>query len=331
MTIKNRPNILLIVLDACRKDKLSCYGYKKDTSPFLTEFCKKSIIFENAFANAPWTLPSVTSIFTGLYPFEHRVLTEKNYLKKDKVTIAKILKEKGYNTTLITHNDCFVNKIYGTANGFNDIWDTERIFFSYIPNFPKLKFKNYFFRKAYSLFNYSLGKITGSSMGKATFNIYKKIIEKTKKPFFINVHLVDTHLPYNPPLKFQIFSHKKIISPQYIPYTNRKLLGFYNNWYDKRQKQWTGLEEYDENEFLNLNHLYEAAILYSDYQIQRLITLLVENEIIDDTLIIITSDHGENIGDYGTIDHMLDIHNTLLRVPLIIRYPPCFPEGFPLS
>lgn len=97
-------NILWITIDACRKDILY-------DSPFIKELSKNSIVFENAFANAPWTLSSVASMFTGLYPSQHGALNEKTKLKKNVKTIAEILAEKGYDTIIITQNDWMDNAL----------------------------------------------------------------------------------------------------------------------------------------------------------------------------------------------------------------------------
>ena len=92
------PNIILIVLDTLRAKNMSLYGLKKQTTPFLERIAENSVVYNNAYSAAPWTLPSHASIFTGLYPSQHNALAMGNYLKEDLLTLAEYLKNKGYST-----------------------------------------------------------------------------------------------------------------------------------------------------------------------------------------------------------------------------------------
>jgi len=321
---KKLPNILWITLDACRKDRLSCYGYHKKTTPYLEKICKKAIVFENAFANAPWTLPSITSMFTGLYPLQHRVLNETKALSKSVKTIASILLKRGYKTYLINRNEGFINTIHGTARGFKKVYDTDKIYFSRFNNLPEIDFKIKSLKKLYRLVPIFFSKLLQEDTGDMICHIFENIICKNNKPFFVYIHLTDTHFPYLPPVKYQKFGNRKKFP--ILPGALLNIYSFYANYYERRIRQWAGFSEYSKEEFEIFNFLYDACILYSDHQINNLITLLEDYNLIDETVILITADHGENIGDYNTIDHVMDIHNTLLNVPLIIIFPYLFKE-----
>ena len=284
----NKPNILWITVDACRKDMF----YKL---PYIKKLAKKSIVFENAFANAPWTLPSVASMFTGLYPSQHGALNEKTKLKKNVKTIAEILTEKGYNTIIITQNDGWITPYYGLTRGFKKIYDIEKLIEESLKiKLPKSKKKKLFIRM---LVKYFIGYDV------LTVKLLKNIIENANEPWFIYVHLMDTHMPYEP---------KTFPLLAFIRY-----LVFYKKWKEKMQRTWIGEKSFTERELRMLKKLYLKAIKNVDKQIQKAIKLLNEEK----TTLIITADHGENIGEHGMVGHQFSFHDTLLRVPLIIYTP----------
>jgi len=127
---------------------------------------------------------------------------------------------------------------------------------------------------------------------------------------------METHLPYLPPIRYQKFGEK------HYPLFEKT----YTNWRERRYKQWAGIKAFSETDFKKLNDLYDNALFYMDSQIGNYIKTLKKQNLYDDTLIIITADHGENIGDHNLIDHMFSLHDTLLKIPLIIKHPDIFPQ-----
>lgn len=115
---KNQPNILLISIDTLRADHLGCYGYHRNTTPHLDQLSKNSYQFINTFSQAPWTLPSMSSIHTGLYPSEHGANAPKISLSPKKTTIAEILKNCFYKTIAISSH-IYVSDRYGFSQGFD--------------------------------------------------------------------------------------------------------------------------------------------------------------------------------------------------------------------
>jgi len=284
----NKPNILWITVDACRKDMF----YKL---PYIQKLAKKSIVFENAFANAPWTLPSVASMFTGLYPSQHGALNEKTKLKKNVKTIAEILREKRYETIIITQNDGWITPFYGLTRGFKKIYDIEKL----IEETLKLNFqKRKKLRRLIRVFTkYFVGYST------LTIKLLKNLIRDTKEPWFIYLHLMDTHLPYEP-RTFPIFAIFRY-------------LVFYKNWKGKRQKTWVGEKGFSNKELKMLKKYYIRAMKDAEKQIKKFISILDERR----TVVLITADHGENLGEHGKVGHQFSFHDTLLHVPLVIYAP----------
>ncbi len=284
----NKPNILWITVDACRKDMF--YDL-----PFIKELAKKSIVFENAFANAPWTLPSVASMFTGLYPSQHGALNEKTKLKKNVKTIAEILREKGYETIIITQNDGWITPYYGLTRGFKKIYDIEKLIEETLKiKLPKSKKKKLFVRM---LVKYFIGYDV------LTVKLLKNIIENTTDPWFVYLHLMDTHMPYEP----KTFPLIALV----------RHLVFYKNWKEKMQMTWIGERGFSNRELKMLKKYYIRAMKDAEKQIKKCIPLLNERK----TVVVITADHGENLGEHGMIGHQFSFHDALLHVPLVVYAP----------
>jgi len=277
------PNILWITVDACRKDML--YDL-----PYIKKISEKSIVFENAFANAPRTLPSVSSMFTGLYPSQHGALNEKTKLKKNVKTIAEVLSEKGYDTTIITQNDGWITPYYGLTRGFKKSYDIERMIETVGIKFPKLK-------RGKTLIRFFSKYFIGYDA--LTKKLLRSIMKDAKEPWFVYLHLMDTHMPYEP--------------PSFPPISIIRRLLFYRNWNGKMQRTWIGEKSFTERELELLRRLYQKSMKHADKQIQEYAKLL-DNE----TLLIITADHVENVGEYGMAGHRFSFHDTLLNVPLLI-------------
>ncbi len=284
--MKCKPNILWITIDAARKDRFSCYGYEKKTTPFIDQLSEKSIVFENAYTVAPWTLPSVASMFTGLYPSEHGAVNEQTKLKKKTSTIAEDLKKKGYETLMITQNDGWINPLFRLTKGFDTVFDIDEMIQSFLG-------------------------VSVRSVGKYVFGydvltrlVFEKQLKKRKEPWFSYIHLMDTHLPYEP--KTDLFS-------SFFRY-----LVFYKDWKRKIWNSWIGKKSFSEKEKRMLNELYDKALSEVDTQIKKLCSLVAN---LENTIVIITSDHGENLGEYGLFDHQFSEHDTLIKIPLIIYAP----------
>ena len=121
---KSLHGIILISLDTLRADHLGTYGYYRNTSPHIDAFAKKSIIFENAVAQSPWTLPSHMSIMTSLYPSFHGVTKSDKRLADEHVTLAELMQEGGYRTAAFT-DGVYLRGLFGFSQGFR-IYDDSR-------------------------------------------------------------------------------------------------------------------------------------------------------------------------------------------------------------
>jgi len=287
-----RPNVLLVVLDTTRADALSSYGNPKPTTPHVDRLAREGVRFTRAFSSDFWTLPSHASLLTGLYPSEHRATSETNRLPADSATLAEALRRGGYRTGAFVSN-AWLSEERGFARGFETYREMWRD-----PNAgddPMLD------RKAVA------GAIEWLAERSAS-----------DPPFFLFLNLNTAHLPYSPDPIVHVD-----LSPRARPIERvarlKQIKGMWSHL--------GGAESFDALDFEILRELYESEVAMVDALVGRLVTALEERDLLDDTLIVVTSDHGENIGEHGMIDHLLSMYETTLHVPLVMRYPRVFPAG----
>jgi len=295
---RSRPNIIICVLDAVRARNLSCYGYKRKTTTCIDEFAGNNVIYKNAISTSSWTLPSVTSIFTGLMPSEHKVIDITTKLTTQE-TIAKKLKEAGYETIAFS-NVGWVTKFLGLDRGFNKFYEFDKY------SLPKNRIKKFIelLKSGLSIRDYG-----AEIVNKKIFEWLKQ--RKKNKPYFLYVHYIEPHFPYNPRRPYhrsfgEIFPwdlliNKKIKEKEY-PY-------FYS-----------GKWRLSKNEWDVLNNLYDGEITYLDKKIGELLNHINK----DDNLIFITADHGECLSekrDLRILQHQFGLYDDLVKVPLIVKYP----------
>ena len=275
--IPSGPNVILFVSDALRADHLGCYGYSRPTSPQIDKFAADALLFEKAMSNAPWTKPSMGTVFTSMYPHEHQAFSWMDNLSDECLTLAEVFRNKKYATFAIQTNPGITAE-YNFNQGFQF--------------FDELILEN------------------GEKVA-AKFNAW---LEKNKnKPFFAYLHFMDTHLHYDAPDKF-----KAIFEPEDTRSPVTGLLGAYL----VRVLSETGLSSEDKQHLINL---YDAEIRYFDYIFGTIIENLKKSGIFEKTIIILTTDHGEEFWEHNGFEHGHSLYNELLHVPLIIKYSSLLP------
>jgi len=280
----NGTNVLLIVLDTVRADRFSCYGNTRPTTPGMDLVAQNGIRFENFYANSSWTLASHASLFTGTYPARHRATQETLSLDEGLPTLAEILAEAGYETFGTSLNGVVSIKS-GLTRGFE----------TFVEAFRR-EFKATISGETGHLNNIAFGRFLKSS--------------DRERPFFAFLNYISAHAPYTPP----------------EPYRSRILDSSVSDTQVTRAAKFRMADHYmdgsvTEEDFSVLNQLYDGEINFLDDHIIRLLNILKEDGRLEETLVIITSDHGENIGDHGHFAHVFNIYNTLLHIPLIVVLP----------
>jgi arylsulfatase A-like enzyme len=315
LTPKKVPQVILIVLDTVRADRLSLYS-NHTTTKNLEAFSQGALVFENCVAPAPHTVPSHASIFTGLYPGEHgshgNLSAEKrnifgfpviNPLSEKFSTLAEILADNGYKTAGIVSNAVILNPELRLDQGFQ-IADTSM-------NIGHI-YQAYAFRPILHLFSYisnlypkyTLSYRTADDITRESINILKRIYSN---PFFLFINYLDAHEPYRPPRPFHGYFLEKTFPQIYRleQYLRRFIVKKYN------RKDWISYQ---------LSQ-YDGEIAYLDTQLGKLFSSLKEMGMYDASLIIVTSDHGELFGTHGFFGHKTPMYEGEIRVPLIIKFP----------
>jgi arylsulfatase A-like enzyme len=299
-----RPNVVFLVLDTVRRDHLGCYGYGRATTPNIDRLAADAVVYENAVASAPWTLPSHASFFTGLPPSRHHAHHEHLGLDAEHVTMAEHLARLGYETIGVCNNP-WVTLTLGMTQGFgtfHEIW------------------RNQVSHGGFDLNVFvDPGKhgMTDAGAKAAIAEIDRWLGERRsgRSPFFLFINLIEAHSFYDPPE-----SHRNL-------FTTRRL--------DRRGAARLNIDfvrhafgdSMDAAETREILALYDAEIAYLDDRVGELLEMLRKRELLDETLLVVTSDHGEAFGEHELcgiplIDHQLSLHAELLDIPLIIRYPP---------
>ncbi|MCH8004337.1 MAG: sulfatase [Nanoarchaeota archaeon] len=297
--LKDYPNILLIEIDALRADHLSLYGYSFNTSPNIDEFARDAVVFDNAIGPATLSLPVIASIFTGKYVSRHKASIINQGLSSKETTIAERLKAIGYNTGGIVAGIFYKGK-YGVAQGF-DTYKDRLDFFEWLHTYEWFGLRetlNTFFPFYMDLLKQD-GKRTSSEINKDAF----KWLEINKNdPFFLYIQYMDPHEPYDPGSKYR----KKFSNDtRDFAEIKREIKKFGN----------PSKETLDA-----IFGIYDAEILNVDHNIGKLLNKLDELNIKDNTIIIITADHGIDFWQHGVHGKRM-VYQSMIHVPLIIYYP----------
>lgn len=294
-------NIVLITIDCLRADHLSCFGYPRNTSPFLDTIAQKGIWYKNAFANGPNTRHSVPSFLTSTYPLLYPSEANGKTFHPGRKTLAEHLKKKGYTTAGI-HSNPYVSKYYGYDRGFDYFND---FLLGQVEEDKKQnkisKSINELFKGVKAIFMKKLPHETGEEINNEAF---KWIEKQTDKPFFLWLHYMDVHMPYVPP--------NNILEELHLPtYSHYKKI-----WMGKKIDDVSMRKNIKDEEIKDYINLYDGTIRYTDNIIKNLIKNIQKKY--DDTVFFITADHGEEFREHGNLSHLNKLYDELIHVPLFI-------------
>jgi len=274
------PNLLLVVVDTLRADHLGTYGHGEDTSPRIDELAGQGVVFERMYSQAPWTKPSVASLFTSLYPPQHQVLEEgtDNRLASSLTTLAEVLADAGYRTGAVSQNP-HIQANTGFDQGFGEF---------------------------HGLSGYVSGVDEMLDAGRGFLD------REAGRPFFLYMHFLDPHGPYAPPpkLRKRFLGERETKKARVVSGRVGKML--------------EGEElsiELEAGDLDYLEALYDAEIRWVDVAVGRLLDHLEERGLADDTVVLLTADHGEEFMDHGTLKHGYQLYEESVHVPLIVRAP----------
>ena len=282
-------NVILIVIDTLRADALSCYGGERISTPNIDELAKEGILFKKAYSAAPWTKPSVVSIMTGLTPLAHTARYKESVMPDNLSTLAEYMRDAGYLTHGLGANPVL------TARHFQQGFMGYDFFPKQSDCFPCGKILS-------KLFPEKFGGLASTSF--LTQLAMDWVESNADKDFFMWLHYFDPHVPYAPPEKY-------LAGMEPVEGMQR----FFDNPDDVRRGALTFTHE--QREWLRT--LYHAEVHYVDDNIGLLVNHLKKLNIYDDTIIVLTSDHGEEFWEHGGYEHGHTLYDEVLWVPLMIK------------
>ncbi len=314
-----KPNIILITVDALRAGHLGFMGYKNSITPNIDSLAKQSIVFNNAFSVGPTTPYSFPSILTSTYPLDYQGPKE---IKAPRVFISEVLKKQGF-TTLAFHSSPYLSDYFGYNKGWDFFQDitfpmnsssSQGFLGKLIKKILIFVSPKLFFRLAYLKY-----RIKGPKNVKVKASFVNKLVKdfvyslkNQEKPLFIWIHYMDTHTP---PLCYsenRVCSYSELIG-DYVgsavwSYGNKGALKrFIKNNFKKYIKETTSC--------------YNQAIQYVDEQIGDLLNFLKKENIYQNSIVCLASDHGDEFLEHGGLGHNTQLYNEVLHIPLLIKIP----------
>ncbi|MBE9076915.1 sulfatase-like hydrolase/transferase [Romeria aff. gracilis LEGE 07310] len=342
------PDVVFLVLDTQRADRLSCYGYPLETSPHIDALAADATLFKNAIAPAQWTIPSHASMFTGVYPSQHQMLQSYSSLPEHLPTLAERLQAGGYFTAAFCNNPLVGVINNGLRRGFYSFLNysgllTSRPNQAGVPSSWLDRYRQQFkrvvagalsriqdaFARSEALLALSFTPLmvplwqtalnfkgnTRKSLDDAARLLIRRQGVAEGQPVFTFINLMGVHMPYHPPRsQVERFAPHVLKDRQARSYLRRFNSDVYG-WLAPL----AGM--LDEPQKATLDGMYDAEVAHQDSLVGAFFDQLARAGRLDNTLVIVCADHGEHLGEKRMIGHSLSIYNELIQVPLIIRGP----------
>ncbi len=279
-----RPNVLLVSIDSLRADHLGTYGYARDTSPTIDRLAREGVVFETAISSAPWTIPAHATMLTGLPPEVHGVVSWRHRLAPEALSLAEILQGAGYDTAAFVSGPTVMAQ-FGFDQGF-------------------------------ALFDESMAEPDRerSSKGVTSPGLVALVDAHLDRwdaagraaPFFVFLHMWDVHFDYAPPAPYD-----RMFDPDYQGDLRA----------DDFERNPRINPKMDPRDLEHVVALYDGEIRYTDDHLGRIVARLEALGVLDDTIVVVTSDHGDEFFEHGRKGHAKTLFDEVLHVPLVVRYP----------
>ncbi|MFW6139725.1 MAG: sulfatase [Acidobacteriota bacterium] len=266
-----RLDVVYVVFDAFHAKHSSLYGYHRNTTPFLKKTGEQGIVFQNFYANSPYTLASTGTFFTSRYPHEHGLVEKDTRIHEKLPKLQEILLTHSISSFLITGQPWF-SKGWGLSGGFTKL----------------------FYNQYQMIFLEALSSIYSGP--------------RKDQLKFIYIHLHPPHAPYLPPKEFRLFPVPKNVSVSPTPQNFRKIES-------GEIKATDDLLDYIES-------MYDANVLYADSLAQSIYDFFKENDLLDQTILIFTSDHGDACRmQHGKLGHNTTLFQEMVHIPFVMVFP----------
>ena len=308
----NSPNVLFIVLDTVRAQSLSAYGYSRPTTPQLQRLAKNGVLFEQAISPAPWTLVSHATMFTGHFPHELSADWEKP-LDATYPTLAEDFRDHGYATAGFVANMIYCSYEMGLNRGFTHYED-------YPVSLRELAMSSSLVSNVIN--SHVARQLAGNydvfdrkSAGQVNHDFLRWLSHNKQKPFFVFLNYFDAHEPYMPRAPFDAKFGQQTQRRNYLV----------KRWAHEGAR--LDKESMSQAEIQAELDAYEGSINYLDQELGLLFDELKQQQMLENTLVIITADHGEQFGEHGIFTHGNSLYLQSVRVPLLISFPTHVPAN----
>ncbi len=274
--LQGRPDITVILGDACQPSHLGVYGYGRNTSPHIDAFAADAVVYENAHANASFTRSSVATLLTGLYPDSHKVRVLQHELPTRLLTLPEYLNARGYRTGIFS-SSTVIAPHFGLNQGVDRFANVRGLKFD--GNNPLL-----------------LGK-------------FSDWWRRAEAPRFSYVHFLQPHLPTVPPPGFP------------LPFAHEGKVPGYPRMIELAERGKHPDRPFGAGDVREITLGYDASIAWMDGEFAKIIAMIKERGLYDDSLIVFLADHGEALREHGVVGHGSNVYEETTRVPLIVKYP----------
>jgi arylsulfatase A-like enzyme len=277
------PNVVLVVIDTLRADHVSHFGYERLTAPALDDLKAHSTIFTRCLSTAPWTGPSMASLLTGFSTARHRANAHGAKLGAEAITLPEVLLGRGWDTIGISFNAEISTKT-GFNQGFADFDESRR------------------------------GVTAYPDIAKMVSRVRTWLERAPVGPFFLYLHPMNVHGPYRVPQEHQSILLGQPPSREFR-YRDHRMQSM------MRKKQIPLRDEVEASYLQSLTDQYDTAIRYTTEKLAEIFDLFKSKDLYDPSLIIVTSDHGEELFEHGGFGHGYSLHREVLHVPLYVKLP----------
>lgn len=279
VSCRQRPrpqNVVVVVIDTLRSDRLATYGAPRQTAPFLDGLAREGAVFDG-LSPTSWTKPATASLLTGLHPLRHQAVGRPDGLPEQVVTLAERLRDEGYQTLGVSANG-WVSGAFGFDQGFAELIQRDSVAHAEDVNASFLP-----------------------------------LLDELEPPFFLYVHYIDPHAPYEPRTAWDGGELSAGLRAQ-GPVTIESLDPF-------------SLLQRPPALLARAQDLYDGEIRGADRGLEQLVNALRQRDLLEGTILVVTSDHGEEMEDHGRMSHGLSLYEEVVRVPLVFHAPQRIPPG----
>ncbi len=301
---KQRMNVLVYMIDTLRADHTSLYGYDRETTPFLDQLGSEGVVFENCHAQATWTKPSVVSLLTSLYSIAHRVQDFADTIPPGATTLAQVLRGQGYVTASIIGNP-FAGRNSGLERGVDHLME-------------------------YPVLHRQLKPDEGATDSAALNAVAFPWLDRhADEPFFLYLHSTDPHAPYRPPSEYEA---------RFADVSEAEQFERDNDTLKKVDRRYGGDVVFTPAEARargvdpdtwarQATERYDAEIAHNDQNLSELVGKLNQLGVLENTLVVVVSDHGEEFLEHGWTSHGHSLYQELTHTVLLLRNPKVLPEA----